>query len=230
MLPIPEQDDPITLESLLYGKCYCSLKEEDERTRCSSGCSDRIHETSILGSAPKLFVVFTARNTSSTVYHVTLIEVPYCIYLNSFIGDSCGSVIYTHDAIIYRYGSSLSTDHFNCILFNRDSACILFDDTKKCIYETENVLRDVERQKHTHIAIYIHEKTVFTQFCSTDNTLPWSYDSSHLKAVENIYYGNAKIHSAISDRDIFNVLKLDSLNGDVVDSFICSLILKQQYL
>ena len=32
-LPIPEQDDPITLESLLYTKIFCSLKDEHERTR-----------------------------------------------------------------------------------------------------------------------------------------------------------------------------------------------------
>ena len=31
-LPIPEQDDPITLESLLYTKIFCSLKDEHERT------------------------------------------------------------------------------------------------------------------------------------------------------------------------------------------------------
>ena len=32
-LPIPEQDDPITLESLLNTKVFCSLKDEHERTR-----------------------------------------------------------------------------------------------------------------------------------------------------------------------------------------------------
>ena len=143
VLPIPEQDDSITLKSLLYAKCFCSLKKEDERTRCSSGCSGQIHEASILGSASKLFIVCTACNTSSTVYCETPVEVPYCIYLDSFIGDSCGSVTYTLVAIIYRYGSCLSTGHFSCILFNRDGTCIHFDDTKKCIYETENVLRDV---------------------------------------------------------------------------------------
>ena len=31
-LPIPEQDDPITLKSLLYTKIFCSLKDEHERT------------------------------------------------------------------------------------------------------------------------------------------------------------------------------------------------------
>ena len=103
VLPIPEQDDSITLDMLLYAKCFCSLKEKDERTRCCSGCSGKIHETSILGSAPKLFFVCTARNTSSTAYCEIPFEVPYCIYLDSFIGDSCGSVIYTPVAIIYRY-------------------------------------------------------------------------------------------------------------------------------
>ena len=227
LLPIPEQDDSITLESLLYAKFFCCLKEEDERTRCSIGCSGKIHETSIPRSAPKLLFVCTARNTSSTVYCETPIEVLYCIYLDSFIGDSFGSVTYTLVAIIYRYGSCLSTDHFSCILLNRDGTCILFDDTKKFIYETENVLRDAERQKHTHIAIYVHEKTVSNQFYPTDNTLPWSYDPSHLEVVENTYYGNAEIPSAIAERDIFFVLKLDRLNGDVIDSFICSLIPKQ---
>ena len=42
VLPIPEQDDSITLESLLYAKRFCSLKEEDERTRCNSGCSGKM--------------------------------------------------------------------------------------------------------------------------------------------------------------------------------------------
>ena len=81
-----------------------------------------------------------------------------------------------------------------------------------------------------NIAIYILEKTVSTQFYSTDNTLPWSHDSSHLKAVENIYPGNAEIRGAIIYRDIFNVLKLDRLNGDAIDSFICLLTSKQHYL
>ena len=85
-------------------------------------------------------------------------------------------------------------------------------------------------RKHTHIAIYAYEKTVSTPFYPTDNTLPWSCDPSNLEAVENIYYGNAEILSAITERDIFNVLKLDRLNGHVIDSFICSLISKQQYL
>ena len=31
--------------------------------------------------------------------------------------------------------------------------CILFDDTKKFTYEMENVLSDVEKQKHTHISL-----------------------------------------------------------------------------
>ena len=230
VLPVTEQDDSITLENLLHGKCFYSLNEDDERTRCSSGCSGKIRETSILGSAPKLIVVSTTRNTFSTVYCETPVEVPYCIYLDSFIGDFCGSVTYTLVAIIYRYGSCLSTGQFNCILFNRDGTCILFDDTKKCIYETKNVLRYVERQKHTHIAIFVYEKTVSTQFDPADDSLLWLYDSSHLKAVENIYYGNAEIPSAITEREIFNVLKLDRLNGDVIDSFICSLISKQQYL
>ena len=155
---------------------------------------------------------------------------PYCFYVDSFIGDSCGSVTYTLVAMIYRYGSCLSTGYFNCILFNRDGTYILFDGTKKFIYETENVLDDVERQKPTHIAIYVCEKTISTHFYPTDNTLPWSYDPSHLEAVENMYYGKAEIPSAITKRDIFNVLKLDRLNGDVIDSFICSLISRQQYL
>ena len=139
------------------------------------------------------------------MYCETPAEVPYCIYLDSFIGDSCGSVTYTLVAIIYRYGGCLSTGHFSCILFNRDDTCILFDDTKKCIYETENVFRDVERQKHTHIAICVYEKTVSTQFPPIYDTLPCLYDSSHLKAVKNIYYGNAEMPSPITEKDIFNV-------------------------
>ena len=60
---------------------------------------------------------------------------------------------------------------------------------------------------HTQIPIYVYEKPVSAQFCPTDDTLPWSYDSSHLKAVEHIYHGNAEIPSAITKRDIFNVLE-----------------------
>ena len=96
-------------------------------------------------------------------------------------------------------------------------------------YETEDVLRDDERQKHTYFVIYVHEKTVSTQFYPTDNTLPWYYDPSHLEAVNNIYYDNAEIPSTITEREIFSVLKLHRLNGDVIDSFICSL-LSTQYI
>ena len=66
--------------------------------------------------------------------------------------------------------------------------------------------------RNTYILLYMFmKKNVSTQFYPTDDTLTRSYDSSHLKAVENIYYGNAEIPSAIAERDIFNVLKLDRL-------------------
>ena len=120
----------------MYAKCFCSLKKEDKRTRCSNGCSSEINETSILGSAPKLFVVCMACNTSSTVYWQTPNELPYFIYLDSFI----------------------------------------------------------------------------------------QLDPSHLEAVNNIYSDNAEIPCTITEREIFSVLKLHRLNGDVIDSFICSLL------
>ena len=100
VLPILQQDDPITLESLLYAKCFCSLKAEDEKLRCNRGWSDKVHEFSILGSAPKLIAVCTASNISSTVYCETLIEVSYFICLDSVIGDSCDLVTYTFVAIV----------------------------------------------------------------------------------------------------------------------------------
>ena len=159
VLPIPEQDDSITLESLMYAKCFCSLKKEDKRTRCSNGCSSEIHETSILGSAPKLFVVCTACNTSSTVYCQTPNELPYCIYLDSFIGDSCGSVTYSLVAIIYRYGSCLSTRLFNCILFNRYCKCILFDYTK--FFTRPKMFYAMMKGKNTHISLYTFMKKLF---------------------------------------------------------------------
>ena len=48
--------------------------------------------------------------------------------------------------------------------------------------------------------------------------------TSHLKAVENIYYGHAEIPSAITERDVFKVLKLDRLNSDVIYSFTSSFV------
>ena len=68
VLPILQQDDPITLENLLYAKCFCSFKTEDEKPRCNRGWSDKGHEFSFLGSAPKLIAVCTASNISCTVY------------------------------------------------------------------------------------------------------------------------------------------------------------------
>ena len=55
------------------------------------------------------------------------------------------------------------------------------------------------------------------------------YDCNHLKLVENIYYGYAEIPNAIIERGIFNILKLDSLNGEIIDSIIFSLTSKQHH-
>ena len=98
------------------------------------------------------------------------------------------------------------------------------------VFTRQKIFYMMLKGKNTHILINMFEKTVSTQFCPNDGILPWSYDSSHLKAVENIYYKNAEIPSATTERYIFNVLKLDRLNVNVIDSFICSLISKQQYL
>ena len=83
---------------------------------------------------------------------------PYCIYLDSFIGDPCGSVTYTLVAIIYPYGSCLSIGHLNVILFDRDGTCILFDDTKKI---TQNLFKTYLKPIYLTIGKERHENIKF---------------------------------------------------------------------
>ena len=89
-MAIPEQETPLTLENLIYSKFFCGIHEQGERTDCNEGCSGEIHETIVLGAAPKVFIVCTARNTSSTGCCLTPVEVAYCLYLDQFVFDSCG--------------------------------------------------------------------------------------------------------------------------------------------
>ena len=134
------------------------------------------------------------------------------------------SITYTLVSLIYRYGSHLSTSHFNCILFNRDGTCCSFDDTNKTLYDTEVEFRDPEKQKHVHIAIYVQEKSVPSHFYPIYDNLPWSYDRSKLEVVKNVFYQSSQIIGEVSERDIFNLLKMDKLNGDVINSFLTSII------
>ena len=224
IMPIPEQQAPLTLENLIYSKFFCGIHEQDERTHCNEGCSGKVHETLVLGAAPKDFIVCTARNTSSTGYCLKPVEVPYCLYFDQFLFESCGSITYTLVSVIYRYGSHLSTSHFNCILFNRYGICCSFDDTNETLYDTEVVLRDLERQRHTHIAIYVQEKSVTSHFYPIYDNLQWSYDASKLEVVENVFYQSSKLMDEVSERDIFNLLKMGKVNGDVINSFLTSLI------
>ena len=152
-MPIPEQETSLTLEkleNLIYSKFSCGIHEQDERTHCNEICSGKVHETLKLGAAPKVFIACTARNTSSKEYCLTPVEVPYCLYLDKFVFDWCGSITYTLVSLTYRYGSHLSTGQFNCILFNRDGTCCSFDDTNKTLHDTEVVLRDQKAEEHSH--------------------------------------------------------------------------------
>ena len=133
IMPIPEQETPLTLENLIYSKFSCGIHEQDERTRRNEGCSGKVYETLVLGAAPKVSIVYTARNTSSIGYCLTPVEVPYYLYLDQFVFEWCGSITYTLISLIYRCGSNLSTGHFNCILFTRDGTCCSFDDTNKTL-------------------------------------------------------------------------------------------------
>ena len=151
-LPIPEQDDPITFESLSYVKCFCSLKEEDEKLRCSRGCSDKIHEISILWSPPKLFPASIAYNTCSTAYCEILTEMPYCICLYSFIGDSFGLVTYTLVAIVIEvvYQLAISTAFYSIETVR-----------VRNVFTKRQMFYVILKGKNTHILLYTFQKKLF---------------------------------------------------------------------
>ena len=144
-VPGPDKEYSRTLESLLYFRFFCDVREPDLRTSCSKGCTDRVHETTILGKAPKLLIINTSRNTTSTNFCQTPVEIPSSLYLDGFIGDSYGSINYTLISIVYRYGNNLSGGHFNSALFNRDDTCIIFDDGSGNTYSSASVLCDLRR-------------------------------------------------------------------------------------
>ena len=100
----------------------------------------------VLGVVPKVFIERTARNILSTEYCLSPVEAPYCLYLDQFVFDSCGSITYTLVTTIYRYRGHLSTRHFKSKLFKSDKSCCSFDDTNKPLNDTEAVLHDPERQ------------------------------------------------------------------------------------
>ena len=141
VLPVTEQDDSITLENLLHGKCFYSLNEDDERTRCSSGCSGKIRETSILGSAPKLFVVSTTRNTFSTVYCETPVDVPYCIYLDSFIAME----------VVYQLANSIA-------FYSIETVRVYYLMILRNVFTRPKMFYVMLKGKNTHILLYMFMK------------------------------------------------------------------------
>ena len=172
---------------MLYFRFFCDVREPDLRTSCSKGCTGRVHETTILGTAPKLHIITMSGNTTSTNFCQTPVEIPSSLYLDGFIGDSYGSINYTVISIVYRCGNNLSGGHFNCALSNRDDNGIIFDDGSGNTYSSASVLCDSRRQKHTHIAVYVLERNGNSQFYPNDESLPWSYNEEILKVVESIY-------------------------------------------
>ena len=79
-VPIPDQENSLTLESLSYFRFFGDVREPDLRTSCSNGCTGRVHETTTLGTAPKLLIIKTSRNTTSTNFCQTLVEIPSSLY------------------------------------------------------------------------------------------------------------------------------------------------------
>ena len=124
-VPIPDQENSLTLESLLYFRFFCDVREPDLRTSCSKRCTGRVHETTILGTAPKLHIINMSGNTTSTNFCQTPVEIPSSLYLDGFIGDSYGSINYTLISLVYRYGNNLTRRHFN-VRYLRKTTLVLF--------------------------------------------------------------------------------------------------------
>ena len=192
------------------------MQKQGERTDCNEVCFGKVHKTfSLYVLLVKIVNRIFLNTTRSTI----------CLYLDQFFFESCGSITYTLVSNFYRYRSQLSTGHFNCIIFNRDETCCSFDDTNKTLYYTEVVLRDPEWQRHTHIAIYVQEKSVSSHFSPIYDNLQWSYDGSEMEIVENVYCQSSKSMGEVSKRDIFHLLKTDNLNGDVMKAEIVTPLL-----
>ena len=101
-IPIPDQENSLTLKSLLCFRFFCDVREPDLRTSCSEGCTGRVHETTILRTALKLLIINTSQNTTSTNFCQKLVEIPSSLYLDGFLGDSYGSINYTLISVVYR--------------------------------------------------------------------------------------------------------------------------------
>ena len=162
---------------LVVFQIFRDVREPVLRARCSKGCTGRVHETTILGTTPKLLIINTSRNTTSTTFCQMSVEIPSSLYLDGFIGDSYGSTNYRLISVVYRYGNNLSVGHFNCALFNRDDT-------------SASVLCDIWRQKHAHIAVYVLERNANSQFYPNDENFLWSCKEENLKVVKSIYYDN----------------------------------------
>ena len=223
-VPLPDLENSITLEYLLSFRFFCDVREPDLRTSFSKGCTGRVHETTILRIAPKLLIIDISRNTTSTNFCQTLVEIPCSLYLDGFFWDSYGFINYTLISIVYRYDNNLSGGHFNCALFNRDDTCIIFDDGSENTYSLASILCDLRRQKHTDIAVNVLERNTNSQFYPNDESLPWLYNKENLKVMESIYYDNQLLPPNITERDVFSLLNGDLLNGDIIHAFLKSFL------
>ena len=79
-IAISDQENSLTLKSLLYFRFFCDVREPYLRVNCSEGCTRRGHETTILGTAPKLLIIKTSRSITSTNFCQPPIEIPSSLY------------------------------------------------------------------------------------------------------------------------------------------------------
>ena len=134
---------------------------------CSKGCTGRVHETTILGTAPKLHIINMSGNTTSTNFCQTPVEIPSSLYLDGFIGDSYGSINYTLISLVYCYGNNLTRRHFN-VRYLRKTTLVLF---LIMVLETQFGIRIVwfkEKKPYRYCSLWVRKEFKFT-------ILPWRW-------------------------------------------------------
>ena len=217
---VPNSKAALTLESLLYNTFFSNLNQCSERLKCESCNSIEAHEVMICRNAPPVLIIYLSRNNNVENPTSTPVCVPSVLCFNNFFASGGKGVSYSLVSIIYRFGVSIDTGHYNCTLFENGGKCITFDDASVTEKLSHDILLNANDQKYIQIIFYVRHACPYQESFTKDLRMPWAESEEILKTVEKIIIGDIKCPGNIQRGDIYDLVMGKNMTGSIISSFL----------